>query len=66
MDGVWVVLGVLQLALGIVWVALVMADRRRPPDQRRHFKTASLAFPLTAGCVWVLLGLYWLGRGLLG
>jgi hypothetical protein len=31
MDTVSVVIGVLQLALGIGWMALVQADRRRPP-----------------------------------
>ncbi len=36
MDTTWVVLGVLQLALGTVWTGLALADRRRPPERRRY------------------------------
>ena len=66
MDGIWVVLGVAQLAVGIVWLTQVLAERRRPLELRRNFKTASLTFPTVAGIVWLLVGLWWLGRGLLG
>ena len=61
------VLGILQLALGVGWTILVVADRRRPPDERRHFRgLASMRGPTVAAIVWVALGLYWLGWGLAG
>lgn len=65
MDVMWVVLGVGCLGVGIVWLAGVQADRRRPPEQRRNFKTRSLRGPTLAGLFWLLLGTYWLARGLL-
>ncbi len=65
MDAVWVVGGVLQLALGIAWLVGVQRDRPRPPEERRHFKSRSLRGPTLAGVVWLLLGAWWLGRGLL-
>lgn len=66
MDAEWVVLGVLQLAVGVVWTVLVLIDRRRPPGQRRHVKTATLRGPTILAVVWLLLGLWWLNRALLG
>jgi hypothetical protein len=65
MDAMWVVLGALQLVLGIDWIALVWADRPRPPEGRRHFKARSLRGPTALGVCWLVLGVYWLGRGLL-
>ena len=67
MDTAYVVIGVLQLAVGIGWTWGVLADRRRPPDQRRNFKgRTSLTAPTFVGVVRLLIGLWWLGRGLWG
>jgi hypothetical protein len=66
MDAMWVVVGALQLALGIGWIALLRADRPRPPEERHYFKTRSLRGPTALGVCWLVLGVYWLGRGLLG
>jgi hypothetical protein len=66
MEAIWVVIGLLQLALGIVWIALLRADRPRPPEERRHFKHRSLRGPTAVGVCWLVVGGYWLGRGLLG
>jgi hypothetical protein len=67
MDTGYLVIGAVQLALGIVWFGLVVADRRRPPARRRNFKDrTSLTAPTVIGVVWLLLGLWWLGRGLWG
>jgi hypothetical protein len=44
-----------------------LADRHRPPDQRRNFKDRnSLTAPTVIGVVWLLVGLWWIGRGLWG
>jgi hypothetical protein len=66
MDAMWVVVGALQLALGIGWIAMLRTDRPRPPEERRHFKHRSLRGPTALGVCWLVLGVYWLGRGLLG
>jgi hypothetical protein len=67
MDTEYVVIGVLQLAVGIGWTGLALVDRRRPPDQRRNFKeSANLQVQLILGVIFALIGLYWLGRGLWG
>ena len=67
MDTGYLVIGILQVALGIGWAGLVLADRRRPPDQRRNFKDRnSLTGPTVIGVVWLLVGLWWIGPGLWG
>ena len=66
MDGMWVVLGLCSLAIGSIWTRGLLADRRRPPAQRRNFKGQSLTGPTLAAVLWLLLGVWWLARGLLG
>jgi hypothetical protein len=66
MDIGWVVLGLCSLGIGIAWTMGLLADRRRPPAQRRNFKGQSLTGPTLAAVCWLLLGLWWLARGLLG
>ncbi len=66
MDAMWVVVGALQLALGLGWIALLRADRLQPPEERDYFKSRSLRRPTALGACWLVLGAYWLGRGLLG
>ena len=66
MDIAWVVLGLASLGIGIAWTMALLADRRRPPGQRRNFKGQSLTGPTLAAVCWLLLGLWWLARGLLG
>ena len=66
MDGMWVVLGLASLGIGIAWTMALLADRRRPPAQRRNFKGQSLMGPTLSAVLWLLLGLWWLARGLLG
>jgi hypothetical protein len=65
MDGMWVVLGLCSLGIGIVWTRGLLADRGRPPAQRRNFKGQSLTGPTLAAVLWLLLGVWWLARGLL-
>ena len=43
----------------------LLADRDRPPAQRRNFKGQSLTGPTLAAVLWLLLGVWWLARGLL-
>jgi hypothetical protein len=66
MDIRWVVLGLISLGIGIAWTMGLLADRDRPPAQRRNFKGQSLTGPTLAAVLWLLLGLWWLARGLLG
>jgi hypothetical protein len=66
MDLGWVVLGLISLGIGIAWTMGLLADHGRPPAQRRHFKGQSLTGPTLAAALWLLLGLWWLARGLLG
>jgi hypothetical protein len=65
MDLGWMVLGLLSLGIGIAWTLGLLADRNRPPPQRRHFKGQSLTGATLATVFWLLLGLWWLARGLL-
>jgi hypothetical protein len=64
MDGLWVVLGLCSLGIGIIWTRGLLADRGRPPAQRRNFK-GPLTGPTLAAVLWLLLGVWWLARGLL-
>jgi hypothetical protein len=66
MDTAWVVLGLASLGIGIAWTTGLLADRGRLPAQRRNFKGQSLTGPTLAAVLWLLLGLWWLARGLLG
>jgi hypothetical protein len=66
MDLRWVVLGLASLGIGIAWTMGLLADRGRPPAQRRNFKGRSLTGPTLAAVCWLLLGVWWLARGLLG
>ena len=59
MDLGWVVLGLASLGIGIAWTMGLLSDRGRPLGQRRNFKGLAAA-------LWLLLGLWWLARGLLG
>ncbi len=65
MDGMWVVLGLCSLGIGIVWTRGLLVDRGRPPAQRRNYKGQSLTGPTLAAVLWLLLGVWWLARGLL-
>ena len=64
MDGLWVVLGLCSLGIGIIWTRGLLADRGRPPAQRRTFKGPRTG-PTLAAVLWLLLGVWWLARGLL-
>ena len=66
MDIGWVVPGLASLGIGIAWTMALLADRRRPPTQRRNYKGQSLTGPTLAAVLWLLLGVWWLARGLLG
>ena len=66
MDLRWVVLGLASLGIGIAWTMGLLADRGRPPTQRRHFKGQSLTGPTLAAVLWLLLGVWGLARGFLG
>ena len=48
MDLRWVVLGLASLGIGIAWTMGLLADRGRPPAQRRNFKGQSLTGPTLA------------------
>jgi hypothetical protein len=65
MDVMQVVVGIGFLAIGIAWLVGVQRDRPRPLAQRRHFQQQSLVGPALAGVLWLLLAVWWLGRGLL-
>jgi hypothetical protein len=65
MDAIRVVVGAGSLGLGIAQLVRVLKERRWT-DQHRHFKTRSLRGPTLVGVLWLLFGVYWLGRGLLG
>ena len=65
MNAIQVALGTGSLAVGIAWLVDVHRDRSRPEEQRRNFKTRTLVGPTLTGVVWLLLGAWWLGRGLL-
>jgi hypothetical protein len=66
MDLGWVVLGLASLGIGVAWTVGLLADRDRPLGQRRNFTGRSLTGPTLAAILWLLLGLWWLARGLLG
>ena len=65
MDAMWVVVGPLQLALGLGWIALLRADRLQPPEERDYFKSRSLRGPTALGACWLVLGRTGLAAGFL-
>jgi hypothetical protein len=64
MDALRVVLGAGCLVLAIAQLVRVLRERRWA-DQHGHVKTRSLRGPILMGLFWLLLGAWWLGRGLL-